>query len=131
MSKDSATISLTINGEEQQLIVPRNHSLLDVLRDKGYASVKRGCNVGDCGICTVLFDGHPMRSCLMRAVDAEGHKIVTLEGLSDGCRLHPIQQAFAETGGFQCGFCSPGMILTAKALLDRSPDPSGDEIREA
>jgi len=131
MSKDSVTITLTINGEEQQLIVLRNHSLLDVLRDKGYASVKRGCNVGDCGICTVLFDGHPLRSCLMRAVNAEGHAIVTLEGLGDGYRLHPIQQAFAETGGFQCGFCTPGMILTAKALLDRSPDPSEDEIREA
>ncbi|TET81969.1 MAG: xanthine dehydrogenase [Anaerolineales bacterium] len=131
MRNDLATIMLTINNEEKRLIVHPKHSLLDALRDEGYASVKRGCDVGDCGICTVLFDGYPLRSCLIRAVDAEGHAIVTLEGLSDGHHLHPIQQAFTETGGFQCGFCTPGMILTAKALLDRSPDPSEDQIREA
>jgi aerobic carbon-monoxide dehydrogenase small subunit len=125
-------ITLHINGREYDLVIPVNRTLTQVLRENiRLTGTKQGCEVGDCGSCTVLLDGQPVNSCLILAVEAEGHEILTIEGLSDEGRLHPLQQAFVEHGGIQCGFCSPGMILTAKALLDKNPSPGRSEIREA
>ena len=136
MSNDRKTISLTINGEERTLHVRPSDTLLDSLRDASYISVKFGCGTGDCGACTVLLDGEPVHSCQMRAVQAEGHEVFTVEGLApfparDVEDLHPVQQAFVETGAIQCGYCTPAQMLSAKALLDRNPDPSKQEIAEA
>ena len=124
-------IDLTINGLETSLDVEKNESLLDALRRHGYYGVKCGCKTGDCGVCTVLLDGEPVHSCQLLAKNAEGHEIVTIEGLSEGTSVHPIQQAFIDTGAIQCGFCTPGLILNTKALLDRNPAPSESEIRQA
>ena len=124
-------ITLTINGSPQTWTVGSRDMLLHVLRDHKYFSVKQGCDTGDCGICTVLVDGKPVRSCMTRAVDVAGKSVQTTEGLSQNGELHPIQEAFMETGGAQCGFCTPGKIMTAKALLDRNPDPTVEEVREA
>jgi putative selenate reductase molybdopterin-binding subunit len=129
--KNRTSITFILNEEERELQISTKDTLLDALRDAGYFSVKRGCDVGDCGICTILFDGQPVRSCMIRAIDAAGHSVTTLEGLSKSGQLHPIQQAFMSVGGAQCGFCTPGLIMTTKALLDRNPKPSEDEIREA
>ena len=116
--KNQTSITLILNEEDRKLTISPKDTLLDALRDAGYVSVKRGCDVGDCGICTILFDGQPIRSCMIRAIDAEGHAVTTLEGLSRHGQLHPIQRAFMSVGGAQCGFCTPGLIMTTKALLD-------------
>jgi len=122
-------IELTVNGVQRTL--EDRGSLLDTLRGAGYFGVKFGCGSGDCGACTVLLDGQPLHSCQVHAADAAGRAVTTIEGLADGERLHPLQQAFIEAGGLQCGYCTPAQILTAKALLDRNPDPSEAEIRQA
>ena len=131
MTEGTKDIALVINGVEKHLSIGRKESLLDVLRRHSYLSVKRGCDTGDCGVCTVLLDDEPVRSCMIRAAAVDGHAVTTVEGLSQDGELHPIQQAFAETGASQCGFCTPAQVLTAKALLDKNPNPSEDEIREA
>ena len=126
------TISLKVNDREYDLVIPVNRTLSQVLRENlKLTGTKQGCEMGDCGSCTVLMDGQPVNSCLVLAVEAEGQAIVTIEGLSDEGKLHPLQQAFVEHGSIQCGFCSPGMILSAKALLDKNPSPNPSEIREA
>lgn len=124
-------IQLTVNGEEHQLYVKSNWTLVDVLRNElGLTGTKKGCGSGKCGSCTVLMDGRPVDSCLVLAPRADGANIVTIEGLADR-EPHPLQMAFAEKGAVQCGYCTPGMIMTAKALLDETPAPSEDEIRTA
>ncbi len=123
-------ITLTVNGEEHSLQVKVNHTLLDVLRnDLGLTGTKEGCGEGDCGACTVLLQGKPVNACLVLAVEANGKAITTIEGLARDGELHPLQKAFIEQGAVQCGFCSPGMLLTAKALLDENPTPTEEEIR--
>jgi aerobic-type carbon monoxide dehydrogenase small subunit (CoxS/CutS family) len=124
-------VHLTINGESKEWTIAPGDLLLDVLRREGYFGVKRGCETGDCGACTVLLDGRPVNSCLMFAAQAEGQEILTIEGVAQGGSLHPIQDSFLEHGAVQCGFCTGGMILSAKALLDRHPDAGEDEVREA
>jgi len=124
-------VTLTINGVRKKLSVGKVESLLDALRNASYFSVKRGCDSGDCGICAVLLDGKPVRSCILRATEAEGRAITTVEGLSKGGKLDPIQQAFLDTGAIQCGFCTPAQVLVAKALLDENPNPTVGETREA
>jgi putative selenate reductase molybdopterin-binding subunit len=130
-SQDTLAIALTINGKERTLTVHRSETLLDALRRASYTSVKHGCKTGDCGACTVLLDGEPVRSCMLAAVKAEGRALTTVEALAQDSQLHPIQEAFIETGAIQCGYCTPAQILVAKALLDHNPNPSEDEIREA
>jgi len=137
-SRRTLPITLTINGEQKTLAVGRTETLLDALRRASYTGVKYGCGMGDCGSCTVLLNGQPVHSCQLHAAAAAGHTITTIEALSPisnlqlpTSNLHPIQQAFIESGAIQCGYCTPAQILTAKALLDRSPDPSEAEIREA
>ena len=126
------SITLNVNGNEYKVEVAPYHSLCDVLRDRlGFTDVKNNCNQGQCGACTVLVNGKPVSSCLMLAVQAEGKKIVTIRGLSKDGELHPLQQKFIEYGAVQCGYCTPGMILAAKALLDENPNPSEDEVRVA
>lgn len=123
---------LCVNGREYETIIEPHMLLIDVLRDKlGLTGTKYACGAGDCGACTVLIDGKPSFSCLTLAVTAIGKKVTTIEGLSDGASLHPIQQAFVDKGAIQCGFCTPGMILSAKALLDENPEPSRNEIKSA
>jgi len=125
-------ISLTINDKEYEVAVKPNRTLSDLLRyDLGLTGTKKGCEVGDCGSCTVIMDGKPVNSCLVLALQANGKQIVTIEGLETDQGLHPIQQAFVEKGSIQCGFCSPGMILSAKSLLDRNPKPKEADIRMA
>jgi len=124
-------IKLALNGEGRELDVEPYRSLLDVLRvEAGLTGTKKGCDVGDCGACTVLVDGKPVNSCLMLGVEADGHEVVTIEGLQPSPdRLHPLQEAFIRHGGAQCGFCTPGMLMMAAALLAENPQPSDDEIR--
>ncbi len=125
-------ISLTINNEKYELAVAPNQTLAEVLRyELGLTGTKQGCGVGDCGTCTVIMDGKPVNSCLVLAVQANGKHVLTIEGMQTDQGLHPIQQAFVDDGAIQCGFCSPGMILTAKSLLDRNPKPNESEIRMA
>ena len=131
MNTESTQITLTINGERKKLTIHPRDFLLDVLRRESYVSVKRGCDSGDCGVCTVLLDGEPIRSCKLLAVQVEGQEITTVEGLSKPGELHPVQEAFVETGAIQCGYCTPAQVLTAKALIDKHPAPTDDEIREA
>lgn len=124
-------IELNINGDTYELLVSPNYTLLEVLRDKlGLMGTKRGCDLGACGACTVLLDGEACLSCLMLAVDAMGKQVLTIEGLSEGGDLHPLQSAFVEKGALQCGFCTPGMILTAKAILDEEPHPTEEVIKK-
>jgi aerobic carbon-monoxide dehydrogenase small subunit len=124
-------MTFNVNGEQYIVQVDMRRTLLEVLRETlGLTGTKEMCNKGDCGGCTVIMDGRPVLSCLMLAVEAQGKKIVTIEGLADGYKLHPIQQAFVETGAIQCGYCTPGFIMSAKALLDRNAHPTEDEIRE-
>lgn len=121
--------SAKVNGQSQEVLAPSNAILLDVLRDKaGCLGVKRGCDMGTCGCCTVLIDGEPRLSCLTMAQDASGCEITTVEGLADGAHLAPIQQCFADHGGSQCGFCTPGFLITSQALLTKNPSPSDNEI---
>ena len=123
-------VHLNINNERYEVIVRPRESLLDVLRNKlGLTGTKIGCNEGDCGACTVIMNGRIVNACLVFAVEAEGQTIMTIEGLAQGPELHPLQQAFIHYGGFQCGYCTPGMLLSAKALLDENPDPTEEEIR--
>ena len=126
------TVSLMVNGTSYALDVDAKDLLLDVIREKlGLTGTKRGCENGECGACTILIEGEPVNSCLILAVSVEGKQILTIEGLSDGRALHPLQQAFIENAAVQCGFCAPGMLLSAKALLDGNPNPSEHQIREA
>ena len=125
-------IHMTVNGEPVAARVAAHRTLLEFLRDQlNLTGTKEGCGDGECGACTVIVDGAPVRSCLMLAVEADGASIETIEGLSDGARLHPIQEAFAQAGAIQCGFCTPGLVLAVKALLDRHPRPTEEQIREA
>ena len=125
-------ISLTVNGQVFSVSTYVHGTLLEVLReDLGLTGAKESCGEGACGSCTVLLDGLAVRACLLLAVEAEGRAITTIEGLASGTRLHPLQEAFVEHHAIQCGFCTPGMILTAKALLDGTPHPTEEEIRRA
>jgi len=122
-------LHLIVNGNPYELEVEAWETLLDVLRDRLYLTgTKRGCGKGDCGVCTVLLNGEAVNSCLVLALQADGGEILTIEGMAPEGLLHPIQKAFIEHGAVQCGYCSPGMILSAKALLDRTPHPSREEI---
>jgi carbon-monoxide dehydrogenase small subunit len=124
-------INLTVNNRPYRLNVPPHRTLLEIIReDLGLTGTKEGCGLGECGACTVLMDGQAINSCLVLAAEADGKEITTVEGLADGDRLHPIQQAFVDHGGLQCGFCTPGMILSAKALLDKNPTPTEEEIKQ-
>jgi carbon-monoxide dehydrogenase small subunit len=124
------TILLKVNGEEREFLVEPHMLLLDVLREQmGLTGAKRACEKGDCGACTVLLDGVPVNSCLVLVMDARGKDITTIEGLADGDKLHPIQESFHELAATQCGFCTPGMILSAKALLDHNPRPTIKEVQ--
>ena len=125
-------INLTINDKPYEMAVEPNQTLTDLLRyDLGLTGTKKGCEVGDCGSCTVIMDGKPVNSCLVLAVQANGRNIQTIEGLETEKGLHPIQKAFVEKGAIQCGYCSPGMIMSAKSLLERNPKPTEEEIRRA
>jgi len=123
-------VRATINGEEREFLCEPRQSLLEVLRDVlGLTGTKEGCNDGNCGACTVMMDGRIVASCLVLGVEAEGAAITTIEGIAQGSRLHPIQQAFLENAALQCGICTPGFIVAAKALLDQEPHPSEERIR--
>lgn len=123
-------VRLTVNGISYELNVKPWETLVDVLRnDLGLTGTKEGCGLGECGACTIIMEGKAVNSCLVLAAEADGKKITTIEGLADGDKLDPIQEAFVEQGGLQCGFCTPGMILSTKALLDENPNPSEEEIR--
>lgn len=123
-------IELNVNGEPHEVMVEHRTTLLEVLRENiRLTGTKKGCDTGDCGSCTVLLDGAPVLSCLVLAMDAVGKNVVTIEGLAKAGRLHPLQQAFIHHGAIECGFCIPGMILTAKAFLDENPCPSEAEVR--
>jgi len=125
-------LSLRVNGEEQQVSFAPYKTLLEVLReDLNLTGTKHGCELGECGACAVLLDGEPVLSCLVLALECEGRSVETVEGLASGTKLHPLQAAFADCGGSQCGYCTPGMLMTAKALLDHEPNPSRERIKEA
>jgi aerobic-type carbon monoxide dehydrogenase small subunit (CoxS/CutS family) len=123
-------IRLKLNGEPKRWNIAPGDLLLDVLRHQGYFGVKRGCETGECGACTVLVNGKAINSCLMFAAQAGGCEVLTIEGVAQGDKLDPIQEAFLEHGAVQCGFCTPGMILNAKAFLARQPDPREEEVRD-
>jgi len=125
------TITLCINGRDEEVSVPPHRTLLEALRALGHVEVKCGCEKGDCGACAVLVDGVALDSCLMLAWMAEGSQITTVTGLGEPDAPHPLHQAFADLGGVQCGYCTPGMIMAAKSLIDRNPDPSEDDMRTA
>jgi len=132
MNMSKHEIYLRVNGREHRLSIDSHLTLLDVIRDKiGLTGTKRGCDLGECGACTVLIDGKPYNACLITPMDVQGKEIVTIEGLAQDGKLHPIQEAFIEQGAIQCGFCTPGMVLGAKALLDEDPFPSEEKIKEA
>jgi len=125
-------IKLRVNGESYELPVEPKRLLVDVLRDNlGLTGTKKACEFGNCGSCTVLINGTPVLSCLTLAIEAQGKDILTVEGLARNGQLHPLQQAFVEYGAIQCGFCTPGMLLSVKALLDENPQPTKVEIKEA
>jgi carbon-monoxide dehydrogenase small subunit len=125
------SITLTVNGVEHQLEVPARRLLVDCLRyDLGLTGTKEGCSVGVCGACTVLVDGEMVASCITLAAAVDGSEVTTIEGLAQDGRLHPVQQAFIDYGGFQCGICTPGQVMAAKALLDANPNPTETEIRD-
>lgn len=126
----SVTMHLRVNGKQRRVLAEADAMLLEVLRDQlALTGAKLGCGMGECGSCTVLLDGKAICSCLTLAVEAEGHEITTIEGLAAIGTLHPLQRALAEAGGVQCGFCTPGMVLTAKALLDEEPHPTEADVR--
>jgi len=124
-------VTLTVNGRQHHVALAPNVTLLQALRDLGYTDVKNGCEKGDCGACAVLMDGRAVNSCLVLAWQAEGAEIITDAGLGTMDDPHPLQEAFADAGAAQCGYCTPGMIISAAALLERNPHPTEDEIREA
>jgi len=129
---ERVVLVLDVNGERKELLVPVHKTLLEVLReDMQLTGTKHGCELGECGTCTVLVDGRPELSCLLLPVQLQGRPITTVEGMADGSELHPLQAAFAELGAAQCGYCTPGILLAARSLLDDNPKPSRDEIREA
>ena len=129
---ERVVVTLNVNGEVRELLVPVHKTLLEVLReDMQLTGTKHGCELGECGTCTVLIDGKPHLSCLALPVQTEGRAITTIEGIADGSGLHPLQTAFAELGAAQCGYCSPGILLVAKSLLEENARPARDEIREA
>ena len=126
------SINITVNNKPYKLSVEPNQTLLEILRIQwGLTGAKVGCNMGDCGACTVIMDGKPVNSCLVLAVQANGRNILTIEGVETEQGIHPLQQAFIDKGAIQCGFCTPGMILTANALVKETPDPSNEDIRNA
>ncbi len=125
-------MQLRVNGEDVEVSFAPYKTLLEVLReDLGLTGTKHGCELGECGACAVLVDGEPQLSCLVLGVECDGHSIETVEGLADGAELHPLQTAFADLGAAQCGYCTPGILMTAKALLAKEPNPSRDRIRDA
>ena len=125
-------ITLNVNDDNYEIAVNPNDTLLEVLRDElKLTGTKKGCDVGTCGVCTVIMDGKAGLSCLMLAAEAQGHTITTIEGISSEDELHPVQKALIEKGAIQCGFCTPGIVMTSKALLDSNPTASDEEIREA
>jgi carbon-monoxide dehydrogenase small subunit len=125
-------ITLTVNGSREDVIVPSNMTLLTLLRERlGLTGTKDGCSSGECGACTVLLNGEPVNACLTLAVEAQGMHVITVEGLVHDARLDPVQEAMIEHGGTQCGFCTPGVLISAKALLDRVESPSETEIKDA
>lgn len=124
-------IEITINGRKRQFDVEPNKLLLNLVRDELYLTgTKYGCGIGECGACTVHMDGQAVLACMVLAVDADGRSVTTIEGVADGDKLDPVQEAYIEEGAIQCGFCTPGFIMTTKALLKENPDPSEGEIRE-
>jgi carbon-monoxide dehydrogenase small subunit len=125
-------INVTVNGKDEQLVVPSNMTLMRMLRESlALTGTKNGCSAGECGACTVLLNKEPVNSCMVLAAECDGAEIVTVEGLAGDKQLDPIQDAIIEEGGVQCGFCTPGMLISSRALLDRIPNPSEEEIREA
>ncbi len=124
-------LDFKVNGKKVSAEVKPNVTLLHLLRDLGYTEVKSGCEKGDCGTCAVLLDGEPVNSCLTLALQAQGKDVTTVKGMGTLEKLHPLQEAFVKYGAIQCGFCTPGMIISAKGLLDKNPNPTRDEIREA
>jgi aerobic-type carbon monoxide dehydrogenase small subunit (CoxS/CutS family) len=131
-SNQKAHISFTLNGEAAEVAFAPHKTLLEVLReDLALTGTKHGCELGECGTCTVLVDGRSILSCLFLGLDAEGREVTTIEGMAEGGVLHPLQDTFADTGAAQCGYCSPGFLLAAKELIDKSPSPTRDEIKEA
>jgi len=125
-------INLTVNGGLEQVRVPSNWTLMRMLRESlGLTGTKNGCSAGECGACTVLLNGEPVNSCMVLAVECDGAEVITVEGLADDQQLSPIQKAMIHAGGVQCGFCTPGVLITSRALLDRNPNPSEEEIGEA
>jgi carbon-monoxide dehydrogenase small subunit len=125
-------INLTVNGGLEQVVVPSNMNLLRMLRESlSLTGTKNGCSAGECGACTVLMNGEPVNSCMVLAVECDGANIVTVEGLANDQRLDPIQEAMMQEGGVQCGFCTPGVLMSARALLDRNSDPGEEEIQAA
>ena len=129
---DKVVVRLRVNGEDTAIMVPPYKTLLEVLReDLLHTGTKHGCELGECGACAVLLDGKAVLSCLVLALECAGRRVLTIEGLSADGRLHPLQDAFADLGAAQCGYCTPGILVTAKALLDRNPHPDRDQIREA
>lgn len=132
MKTQKALLKLNVNGESFDLLAPVNKTLLEVLREEmNLTGTKHGCEVGECGTCTVLVDGEPVLSCLTLPIEVQGRAITTIEGVAQNGHPHPLQEAFTELGAAQCGYCTPGMILAAKALLDEHPQPTRDEIKEA
>ena len=126
------TIHATINNEAEQVVVPSNMTLMQMLREKvALTGTKNGCSAGECGACTVLMNGEPVNSCMVLAVECDNARIVTVEGLAGDKRLDPIQEAIIQAGGVQCGFCTPGILISSRALLDRNPSPAEEEIKEA
>jgi aerobic-type carbon monoxide dehydrogenase small subunit (CoxS/CutS family) len=132
MSGDVTQLTLQVNGEDHLVVFPTHHTLLEVLREEcALTGTKHGCELGECGTCAVLVDGKPMLSCLVLAAEMEGRRIETVEGLQDGNALHPLQRTFADLGAAQCGYCTPGILMTAKALLTENASPTRAEISEA
>lgn len=127
---ETRELNFTVNGKPQKIEIRTNWTLAQVLRDKlGLLGTKIGCGEGECGACTVFMNGKTVTSCLVLAVQAEGSEIITIEGLSGGKTLHPVQQAFVDVGAIQCGYCTPGMVISTVALLQRHPDPTDEQIR--
>ncbi len=132
MPHDTTTLALHVNGETRAVAFPTHHTLLEVLREElGLTGTKHGCELGECGTCTVLVDGRPVLSCLALAAEMGGREIETVEGLQRGNELHPLQAAFADLGAAQCGYCTPGILMAAKALLAADPAPDRETIRQA
>ncbi|MBI4527397.1 MAG: (2Fe-2S)-binding protein [Deltaproteobacteria bacterium] len=125
-------VTLKVNGETYEVVIAPYRTLLDVLREElRLTGSKKGCDVGDCGACTVILDGKPVNSCLVIAATAEGREIQTIEGLAQNGKLHPLQEAFVKEGAVQCGFCTPGILMSLKSLLDKNPTPTRDEVKTA